>query len=532
MIGIINLKFGPSPSRNYKKALEIAQNFGNVVITETPKTCTIEMSLHEFIIKHHLFDNIYKIIRNWDSAQLSINGKKINNFKAIQKNIKLVIDCASAYSNYQDHCRLNEFHEGWGCIHLSKVKLHLYQNTDISNDEEYWYKYGEFKNNITWQIDKSRIKTIIESELQQKYLHLCPYFSIEKVEEKLKNLPSKIDLLKNNSWEIETIKDFENDEIVDKPVGLRHAQDQPFDYEQKTENNLESNTKKKIKNKAGKRHKRFIPSTKFSDIGGIDQIIEKIHEVIEFPILQPEIFAHLGIQAHKGIILYGPPGTGKTLIAKAIANEINAHFILINGPEIISKWLGKSEKNLRNIFEEANNYSPSIIFFDEIDAIASKRSGSESARYASQIVNQLLTLFDGVSENKGVVIMASTNRIELIDPAFLRPGRFDYKIEVPYPGPEGCQTIFKIKTEKMPIHESFNLSDFCKKLYGLSGAEIAFIANEAAYNSIRRSINIKDSIKKKLKHNFRQIIMETQDFEKALETLQAEKQTRIRMGFK
>jgi transitional endoplasmic reticulum ATPase len=234
---------------------------------------------------------------------------------------------------------------------------------------------------------------------------------------------------------------------------------------------------------------------------------------------------------HKGIILYGPPGTGKTMIAKAIANEIKAHFILVNGPEILSKWQGKSEKNIRDIFEEANRFSPSVIFFDEIDAIASKRSGGDGARNASRIVNQLLTLFDGVTENKGVVIIASTNRIELIDPAIIRSGRFDYKIEVPNPNLEGCLTILELKTREMPLDKNFNLVEFSKNLLGLSGAEIAFITNEAAYNAMRRSINIKDLINNELEMDYNHVLIEKQDFEKALATLKEEKQTGKRLGF-
>jgi ATP-dependent 26S proteasome regulatory subunit len=534
MISIIILKFGPSPSRYYKKALEIAQNFGNTKFTENPKACTIEMSAHEFIKKQSLFLDLHKLIRNWNSSKFYLNDKILTPFKLIPQKTKLVTFCAKSYSNYKDHCQINEFIEGWGCIHLEKIKLHLMQEPDIRNDEEYWYKFGKFKNKNTWQIDKSRIKSIINLEIDQKYLQFCPFFSVDKIEEKINALPYHIDLLNNLSWEIETIKDFENDEIAEKPIGLIHARDEIPEYDRETSQSKYQQTQlgqKKSKSEKVSRRKRFIPSVKFEDIGGIDSIIEKIHEVIELPILQPELFEHLGIQAHKGIILYGPPGTGKTLIAKAIANEINAHFILVNGPEIVSKWVGKSEKNLREIFDEANDYSPSIIFFDEIDAIASKRSGSESPRYAAQIVNQLLTLFDGVTENKGVVIMASTNRIELLDPAILRPGRFDYKIEIPNPNLEGCLSILQLKAKKIPLEKSFNMQNFSKKLYGLSGAEITFVVNEAAYNALRRSFNIKDSIKMKVKQNLDQIIVETRDFDKAIETLKAEKQTNTRIGF-
>jgi transitional endoplasmic reticulum ATPase len=358
----------------------------------------------------------------------------------------------------------------------------------------------------------------------KKILQLCPFFSLKIVLDKVDNLPKAIDLYSNPSWEVESIRDFENGEIVEKPIGIIPLEDEPDDEQKKGlfgKLGLLQKAEKEIENE--RKPKRFIPDVKFEDIGGIDEILTKVREVIELPIMQPELFKHLGIQPHKGIILHGPPGTGKTMIAKAIANEIKAHFILVNGPEILSKWVGESEKNLRNLFEEANKYQPSVIFFDEIDAIASKRSGSETGRNAAQIVNQLLTLFDGVKENKGVVILASTNRIELLDPAILRSGRFDYKIAVPNPNLEGCRIILEIKTKKMPVANSFNIQEFSKKLLGLSGAEIAFVVNEAAYNALRRTTNIKQLVKKDIEQSFDTIKIEKKDFEKALETLLTEK---------
>lgn len=180
----------------------------------------------------------------------------------------------------------------------------------------------------------------------------------------------------------------------------------------------------------------------------------------------------------------------KTLIAKAIANEINAHFISVNGPEILNKYLGQSEANLRKIFEEANNNHPSIIYFDEFDSISSTRDADDNPIMAT-IVNQLLTLMDGIEDSNQICVIASTNRIDMIDDAIKRPGRFDYVIEIQRPSPEGCKSIFHIHTAKMPIDENFNKDNFVDKyLTGCSGAEIAFVASEAAYNSIRRTVDI------------------------------------------
>ncbi len=532
MDNLIVLRFGPSPSKYFRKAVGIAQNFSRVTLTNEPKTCRIEMYPDEFLKKEKYFWELQKIIKRWESSEFYLANRKIIPFKSLASSLKQVLACAKGFTHTDSYCQFTEHLEGWSCIHLQKVKLHLMQELDIYNGEEYWYKFGKFKDINTWAIDKQKIENIVGNEIREKYLQLCPFFSLVKVREKIENLPEAIDLYSNPHWEVESIRDFENGEIVEKPIGIIPLEEEVDDEQKKGLLNklgLLSKAEKEIENE--KRPKRFIPDVKFEDIGGIDEIITKIREVIELPIMQPELFRHLGIQPHKGIILYGPPGTGKTMIAKAIANEIKAHFILVNGPEILSKWVGESEKNLRDLFEEANKYQPSVIFFDEIDAIASKRSGSETGRNAAQIVNQLLTLFDGVKENKGVVILASTNRIELLDSAILRSGRFDYKIAVPNPNLEGCRIILEIKTRNMPVGNSLNINEFSAKLLGLSGAEIAFVVNEAAYNALRRTTNIKQLVKEDIEQNFDTIKIEKKDFEKALKTLLTEKKTKNPLGF-
>jgi SpoVK/Ycf46/Vps4 family AAA+-type ATPase len=239
---------------------------------------------------------------------------------------------------------------------------------------------------------------------------------------------------------------------------------------------------------------RNIPPVSFSDIGGIDDVIQSIREVIELPLKRPELFRYMGIKPHKGILLYGPPGCGKTMIAKAIANEINAHFIAIKGPELLNKYLGESEANLRSIFSDAREKQPSIIFFDEIDAIAQKRSSNETLRSESRFVTQLLSLMDGIEDYGKVCVIASTNRHESLDIALLRPGRFDYTIFINKPTKKGCRDIFRIKTRDMPLSSKIDDEQFAEKLHGLTGAEIDFVVREAAYNCLRRSLDLRKCI--------------------------------------
>lgn len=223
----------------------------------------------------------------------------------------------------------------------------------------------------------------------------------------------------------------------------------------------------------------------YEDIGGLKDEINKVREMIELPLKHPEIFERLGIEAPKGVLLHGPPGTGKTLLAKAVASETNAHFILINGPEIISKFYGESEQNLRKKFEEAEQNAPSIIFFDEIDAIATKREETKGD-VEKRVVAQLLGLMDGLRSRGKVVVIAATNIPNLLDPALRRPGRFDREIEIGVPDKVGRLEILKIHTRNMPMDKSVNLKDMANVTHGFVGADLNSLAKEAAMIVLRR----------------------------------------------
>lgn len=265
------------------------------------------------------------------------------------------------------------------------------------------------------------------------------------------------------------------------------------------------------------------PSTSFSDIGGIDDIIQQIREVIELPILAPDLISHYNFKPHKGILLYGPPGCGKTMIAKAIAHDVNAHFLSVKGPELTSSYVGQTEESLRDLFAQARSESPSIIYFDEFDSIAAKREEDRNHIYAT-VVNQLLTLMDGLVEST-ICCIASTNRLDMLDAAIKRPGRFDYIIEVGMPTLEGCKSIFNIHTAKKPVEAGFDKNAFAENyLTGLSGADIAFVASEAAYNSIRRTVDIENVLKGEKMSPLENNIITESDFILAVNTLKGRRE--------
>lgn len=223
----------------------------------------------------------------------------------------------------------------------------------------------------------------------------------------------------------------------------------------------------------------------YEDIGGLGEEITKVREMIELPLKHPEIFEKLGIEAPKGVLLHGPPGTGKTLLAKAVASETNSHFILINGPEVISKFYGESEANLRKKFEEAEENAPSIIFLDEIDAIATKREETKGD-VEKRVVAQLLGLMDGLKSRGKVIVIAATNMPNLLDPALRRPGRFDREIEIGVPDKNGRHEILKIHTRNMPLAKDVSLPEIAKVTHGFVGADLNSLAKEAAMTVLRR----------------------------------------------
>ena len=261
---------------------------------------------------------------------------------------------------------------------------------------------------------------------------------------------------------------------------------------------------------------RGVPQVTYEDIGGLKDEIQKVREMIELPLRHPEIFEKLGVEAPKGILLFGPPGTGKTLLAKAVATESSAHFVSISGPEIMSKFYGESEARLRDIFKEAREKAPSIIFIDEIDSIAPKRE-EVTGEVERRVVSQLLSLMDGLEARGKVIVIAATNRPNAIDPALRRPGRFDREIEISVSDKRGRLEILQIHTRNMPLVNDVDIEKLASKTHGFVGADLEGLCKEAAMKTLRRvlpEMKIEDS---KLQSEFLNKLEVTMaDFENAL----------------
>ncbi len=259
-----------------------------------------------------------------------------------------------------------------------------------------------------------------------------------------------------------------------------------------------------------------IPRVTYDDLGGLKTEVQKIREMVELPMRHPEIFEKIGVEAPKGVLLYGPPGTGKTLLAKAVAGETNANFTSLSGPEIMGKYYGESEERIREIFKQAEENSPSIVFIDEMDSIAPKRD-EVTGEVEKRVVSQLLTLMDGMKSRGKVVVIAATNRPDSIDPALRRPGRFDREIEIGIPDEEGRRDILSIHTRGMPIDDKVDLGEISRITHGFVGADLEVLSKEAAMRSLRRILPEIDLDQERVPPEILQKIMVTGgDFRDAL----------------
>lgn len=307
--------------------------------------------------------------------------------------------------------------------------------------------------------------------------------------------------------------------LISSPISFAVAETQPDSPVVVTgRTQVSISTDAAVPEKQAESEERAVPDVSYEDIGGLNEELEQVREMIEMPLRNPEIFEELAIDPPKGVILHGPPGTGKTLIAKAVANEADANFISISGPEIMSKYYGDSEEELRDIFEEAEENAPTVIFFDELDSIAPGRE--DSGEMERRIVAQLLSLMDGLEAREEVIVVGATNRVDAIDPALRRGGRFDREIEIGVPDKEGRHQILQIHTRGMPYSEDIDLEELAERTHGFVGADLESLAKEAAMSAVRKirsDIDIEKEVPAEVLENLQ---VEKDDFEYALSIVQ------------
>ena len=367
---------------------------------------------------------------------------------------------------------------------------------------------GYTRNEIDVGIDDSvKIRKVIVKRAEQVTLAPTDELNIEGLEE---YLPEVLDGRVVAKGEVIPLN------VMGRSIGFTVTTVTPSDA---TVSLIDRNTEFVI-GKVPKRAAKAVPRITYEDIGGLKNEVQKVREMIELPLRHPEIFERVGIEAPKGVLLHGPPGTGKTLLAKAVASETNANFYSIGGPEIMSKFYGESEEKLREIFKEAQESAPSIIFIDEIDSIAPKRE-EVSGDVEKRIVSQLLTLMDGISSRGKIVVIGATNRPNAIDPALRRPGRFDREIEIGIPDEKGRLEVLLIHTRGMPLTEDVDLASIARITHGFVGADLQALSKEAAMRSLRRILPEIDLHQPKVPAEILNKIKVTkQDFDEALKDVQ------------
>jgi len=485
MLGYVEIRFGNSTSASYPKALRSAQQFGGFKeANQDAPYSSVRVEASHLSAEYKHLRRLWDEVSGWKSAEFLVDGRPAE-FRDLYTLVQYV-ECADRREVSPQPCRYcDKAHaggRGWGCRYLAAIEREpTIRRFNLGRPPVGWWDFGGFDSDQHFVIRKEQIREALQKEADRTGLPFCPQYDVKRVSASVDSLPDEIDPSSSSTWET-VFEDYaEGDTISRRAVGIRPV--------------AEDSVVNKMLTPQPEPVDRHVPDFGFDDVGGIDDIVQTIREVIELPMRQPQLFAHMGIQPHRGVLLYGPPGCGKTLIAKAIAGEIGANFISISANELMGRYVGQSEERLRAVFDAASRMQPSIIFFDEIDAIGQSRTGGESVRHQDDFLNQLLSLMDGMTDAGSVTVIGSTNRPELLDDALVRPGRFDYTIEVKKPTAEGCGKILDIVTKDSPLDDDVDLAVLARELRGLSGADIAFVAREAAYNCLRRTLDLQSLVR-------------------------------------
>lgn len=495
---LFTIRFARKAVLEYRTAQEVASRFSRFYpVKEGEIFNNIETSNVEVTNKFEHFVKLMDLIKDWDNTRFLHNGMEltINDFKWPEK--REIANCHMKYMDATDkdnYCD-DKSSDCWGCRLLRGIILH-HTRASYDKNARYWYQYGSYMDKNTWRVSRELLTEALEVIVKDMGLEFCPVFESQFYRKYVAALPRLIHMEDSNSWAC-VFKDYLSGSSKHwEPVNVRHRTPNDPDFEDDAQEGLFTNSTKpgmhlKDETATDAGYLRFVPATSFADIGGVDDIIQNIRIMIELPLLKPKLFEQLGVKPYRGILLWGDPGNGKTLIAKAIAHEVKAHFIPVAGPDILNKNFGQSEQNLHDIFDEARKFQPSIIFIDEIDSIAQTRLSGESAKWYATVVNQLLALMDGITDYGNITVLASTNRPDLLDAALLRPGRFDYKLEIRKPTLPGCKRVLEIATRDMPLADDVDLFSFSESVVGYSAAEIVFLAKEAAMVALRKAVENK-----------------------------------------
>ncbi len=492
----IRVRFMQSRSSYLAATLRLAKTFPTFRVTGVDKdtvyslnaTIRLNQTRNAFLDKENrkTWERVRKLLHQvgfWRHGEVRITGWPIKDSLTLQEQLERVDTCfrrRERSGGGDCYCAgqrsPSDYKTAFGCQLLKGVnRVPPYQSGHNAFNTGWWQLGTLAKDLSTFSVDKRAILKRLQSQTGDSLCVLCPAFSWKRVDCEIAELPSIISLKKGSEF---VVKYAEFDKS--NPVGIMwgdelHGFEMSFDDGDGLEDEPRAEPQ------------RSVPTVHYSDVAGQDEALAEVRNVVQLPLTHPEYFEALGIQGHRGILLYGPPGNGKTLIAKAVATESSAHLELVNGPELLSKWVGQTEENLRNVFVRARKFAPSVILIDEIDAIASDREEADQQHEVS-FLSQLLVLLDGLEERGQVLVVATTNRVDALDPAITRPGRFDYHVEVPRPKESGRLELLRALTKKMKVDRGVNLPEIAKRTTGCSGADLAALCREAGMSAVLRGV--------------------------------------------
>ena len=430
------------------------------------------------------YDRLIEKVGGWANTRILLNGQPVD-----RERLEGLLTCYRARLSSPDR----RAYCAGAAVHETRVgparQLFPCRMIPISEtNHRGWFQFGRLTKERVFVVDKGQLRQAVNESLNRSLAVSCPALFPAEIDNIIDRLPDRIDPKSDPQW---TYKEgWHNGQFV--PVGVEKrgrqapaaAAPAPAAAALNHAAGRGGEGAKAAKAQAPAVNQRTIPTVRWRDIGGLGPQIKLVRENLELPLRYPGVFERLGVQARCGLLLSGPPGTGKTLIAKALASECGAHLCLINGPEVLSKWHGESEANLRRVFDEARDLQPSVVLIDEIDSIAPDR-GRVSHNFEAVLVSQLLSLMDGLFDRGRVVVVATTNRPEHVDPALRRAGRFDFQMEVGLPDAAGRAEILRIHTRAMPLLGDIDLLAIAEQCDDFCGADLAALCREAGMECMR-----------------------------------------------
>jgi transitional endoplasmic reticulum ATPase len=493
----IKVVFRKNGSRDFAAALEYAERQPG--FREEPPPGTYAVTFNQDQLQH--YDGLMALVGRWAHTEVWLNGRPVE-----RERLQRLLAC---YRGRLAACDRRAWCAG-GAVHHTPVgpARQLFPCRLIPFSEanhQGWFQFGRLTREGVFLVDKGQLRQAVAESLRETLAEHCPALFPAEVDSVIDRLPDRIDPGRDPRWQLRY--GWHNGRFV--PVGVEKriqpegepeapppappaasgAPVGPGGWPAAGGAGRGAEPSGPPGRGGGPVRPAGLTPVRYADIGGLEAQIRIVRENLELPLRFPELFARLGIQPHRGVLLSGPPGTGKTLLARALASESQASLFLINGPEILSKWRGESEANLRRVFEEARTHEPAVVLIDEIDAIAPDRSRVQH-HHEAVLVSQLLTLLDGLAERGRVVGGATTNRPELVDPAVRRPGRLDLWLEIGPPDARAREEILRIHTRGMPLAPDVDLGALARRTEGFSGAHLSALCREAGLECIRGVVGL------------------------------------------